>query len=207
MSGPCCLKDKDRCVFVYTRRYISICRESLILTAVYAFFPHARLRVAMFVPQLTKLIRPHLNKVHSALHLPSCLSVSVILRCPTRVSDMRMLDAETRFPPATPCYSGPVCAINSNPDVCHHRHPALPRLSLSSIFSASSRHPCSAASADEEVISDLLCIYVATLSWPSVVSAVCIFPKHLPLRSEWIKNSSCCSGRAGLPGNTARGRC
>lgn len=35
-----------------------------------------------------------------------------------------MRDAEPRSPPVTPCYSGPVCAINGNSDVCH---PSLPR--------------------------------------------------------------------------------
>lgn len=33
------------------------------------------------------------------------------------------------------------------------------------------------------------------------------FPQHLPLSSEWIKNSSCCSGREQLPGGTAKRWC
>lgn len=43
---------------------------------------------------------------------------------------------------------------------------------------------------------------------PSVVCRVCLgfFFSQAP-GSEWIKNSSCCSGRAVLPGSTAKGRC
>lgn len=66
-----------------------------------------------------------------------------------------MLDAETRFPPATPCYSCPVCAINSNPDVCHQPPPLPPCL----VFLSLPRPPSSLhrdTSADEELMGDLL---------------------------------------------------
>lgn len=87
--------------------------------------------------------------------------------------------------------------------MCVTQPPPTP---LSSIFFVTS--PCSAASETPRLMGELLTwIHLSTLHWPSGVKAVCVSSKHLPFGSEWIKNSSCCSGNAGIPRNTAKGRC
>lgn len=161
MSGPCCLKDKDRGVCVCVRSVqVSIFAGSRSLLQSNTLSFHRYDCVATFVPQIIERISGHLYKMHNALKLPRCLLVSVILCCPTRVSDLKMLDAETRFPSAAPYYSDPVCAINSNSDVCHQPSP-LPSLLLPcppsslphlSILAAGLQDP----SADEELMGGLL---------------------------------------------------
>lgn len=75
---------------------------------------------------------------------------------------MKMLDAETRS-----CYSGPVCAIYSNPDVCHQPAPlplSCPPSSLPhhSILAAHSLQDSSCLA--EELMAVLMCVDVTTVS-------------------------------------------
>lgn len=135
MSGPCSLKDKDRCVCVQVAYFH--------MPAVACSEEQTRF-LSTDMPPRCNVCLPT-NKAHSGSVDQSAHRDVLGFRCwrfASRLSDMKMLDAATRFPPVTPCYSGPVCAINSNPDVCHPPHPPSP----SSIFSAPSLHPCSAAS-------------------------------------------------------------
>lgn len=82
--------------------------------------------------------------------------------------------------------------------------PSLPP--PSSIFSASSLHSCSSAfsSVDDDGDEGLGVKWIHVIPQSRALYVI-FFSK--PPRSEWIKNSSCCSGRAVLPGSTAKGRC
>lgn len=120
--------------------------------------------------------------------------------------------AQSLFPPATPCYSGPVCTINSRPDVCHPLPLSRPPSSLP--------HPSilpTARPPRQPLMRTDWCwwwwcggTHLIFLSCAVHVSPRAS-PTHLGYSSEWIKNSSCCSegwwGGSVLPGSTAGGRC